>query len=201
MVCKKFLIIGMLAFSLLWPAVTSWSHPHVFLSNTVQVVFDEKGVEGFTIRWIFDEIFSSMIILDFDKNGNNRFEPSEIENVKQGAFTNLRNFDYFTHITINGTEFKVRYVTDFTAEILNDALVYQFFVPCHVQATETFKELRISVYDHTFYCDVALEENSVTYQRQDSYEIVQQIGTNNDKAYYYGQIYPEEITLKFRRRK
>ncbi len=147
----------MLAFSLLWPAVTSWSHPHVFLSNTVQVVFDEKGVAGFTIRWIFDEMFSSMIILDFDKNGDNRFEPSEIDNIKQDAFSNLRNFNYFTHITIKGTAFKVRYVTDFTAEIIDDALVYQFFLPCHVHATETFKEVRFSVYDHTFYCDVALE--------------------------------------------
>jgi len=141
-----------------------------------------------------------MIILDFDKNGNNRLEPSEIENVKKGAFLNLRNFDYFTHVNINGKEFKVQYVTDFSAEIVGDCLVYQFFVPCHIHATDTFQEICLSVYDHTFYCDVALTENPVTYQKEGSYEITHRIETNHNRAYYYNQIYPEEIALRFRRK-
>jgi ABC-type uncharacterized transport system substrate-binding protein len=201
MVYKKILSIGILAFILLVSAVTSWSHPHVFLYSTVHVVLDEKGIAGFTVRWVFDEMFSSMIILDFDKNGNKQLEPSEIKNVKRGAFSNLREFDYFTHITINGTVFKVQYVTDFSAEILEDALVYQFFVPCHIHAIETFKEVRVSIYDHTCYCSVSLAENPVTYDKQSPYEIEHRIETNQNKAFYYGQIHPEEITLRLKRKK
>ena len=201
MVRRKVLTIGILLFLLVWPAVTSWSHPHVFLYNAVNVVFDEKGIAGFSIRWVFDEMFSSMIILDFDKNGNNRLEPSEIEDIKRGAFSNLRKFDYFTHITINGTVFKVQYVTDFSAEILEGTLVYQFFVPCHVPAIDTFKEIRVSIYDHTYYCSVFLAENPLTYEKRNAYEIEHRIETNQEEAYYYGQIHPEEITLRFKRKK
>lgn len=185
---------------LLLPVSISWSHPHVFLYNTVGVIFDEKGLAGFSVRWLFDEMFSSMIILDFDKNGNNLLEPPEIEGIRKNAFSNLRNFNYFIHVSINGKEFNVQYVTDFSAEVVEGCLVYQFFVPCHIHATETFQEICLSVYDHTFYCDVTLAENPVTYQKEGSYEITHRIETNHNRAYYYGQICPEEITLRFRRK-
>ena len=200
MVHRKVLLIGILAFILSLSVVTSWSHPHVFVYSAVDVVFDEKGLAGFRIRWLFDEMFSSMIILDFDKSGNNRFEQSEIEDVKKGAFSNLGEFDYFTHIKINGKLFKVKFVTDFSAEIIKGKLVYNFFVPCHVQAIETFKDVKLSIYDHTFYSSVFLVKNPVTYENRKPYKIEHRIERNRNEAYYYGQIYPEEITLRFKRK-
>lgn len=201
MAYRNLLLIGILAFVLLsWSERVSWSHPHVFFDSTVTVVFDEKGVAGFKITWVFDEMFSSMMILDFDKNGNGRFEQPEIEDIKNGAFSNLRHFDYFTHIGINGKPFKVKHITDFSAEISDDVMIYQFFVPCHISAAETFKEVCLSVYDHTFYCSVFLSDDPVTYETGGPYQIEHRIETNRDKAYYYGQIYPEEIRLRFRRK-
>ena len=112
---RKIFLVGLLVLILSIPALTSWSHPHIFLYSTVKVVFDEKGLAGVQVNWVFDEMFSSMMILDFDKNRNGRFEPAEIESLKKGAFDNLRQFDYFMHIKISGKSFKVKYVTDFSA--------------------------------------------------------------------------------------
>ena len=36
------------------------------------------------------------------------------------------------------------------------------------------------------------------FENASSYELHYQIGKNKKEAYYYGQVYPEEITLKFR---
>ena len=181
-------------------AAPAWSHPHVFLYSSVDVVFDEKGLAGFRIGWLFDEMFSSMIFLDFDKNGNQRFEPSEIEAIREGAFSNLRNFDYFTHIKINGEPFKVKFVADFSASINKGQLVYRFFVPCHVQALETFKEVKLSIYDQSFYSSVFWAENPLTFENREPFEIEHRIEKNKNEAYYYGQIYPEEIILRFKRK-
>jgi len=38
----------------------SFSHPHVFMTQQITSVFDDKGVAGFKIRWEFDDMFSSM---------------------------------------------------------------------------------------------------------------------------------------------
>ncbi len=199
--CRDILPVGLLALMLLLGfRGVSWSHPHVFFDSTVTVVFDEKGITGFKITWVFDEMFSSMMIHDFDTNGNGRFEASEGESLRKGAFSNLRHFDYFVHITIGDALFKVKYVTDFSADIMEDTMIYRFFVPCHIRATGTFKEVCLSVYDRTFYCSVFLSEDPVTYENGAPYQIEQSIETNSDKAYYYGQIYPEEIKVRFKQK-
>jgi len=48
----------------------SFSHPHVFIYNSIKVVFDEKGLAGFELKWVFDDMFSNMIINDFDQYDN-----------------------------------------------------------------------------------------------------------------------------------
>ena len=175
-----------------------FSHPHVFIYNSIKVVFDEKGLTGFNLKWAFDDMFSSMIINDFDKNKNGHFEPSEIETLKNGAFSNLKEFDYFTHIKINKKPFKVTFVKDFSAEIKDNILIYRFFVPCHVQAVSSFKEVKIAIYDSSFYSSVFLTKNPISFEDAAYYEHDFQISKNTKEAYYYGQIYPEEITLRFR---
>ncbi len=83
-------------------AVSS-SHPHVFIHTAVDAVFDDEGLAGFQVRWLFDEMLSSMILMDYDQNDNRRFEPSEVKALEEGAFSNLKNFHYFVHVDIQGS--------------------------------------------------------------------------------------------------
>ena len=175
-------------------------HPHVFIYNSIKVVFDEKGLAGFKVKWVFDEMFSNMIIHDFDRNRNGHLEPSEIRDIKNGAFSNLKHFDYFTHVKINGKLFKVKFFKDFSAKIKDNALIYRFFVPCHVSAISSFKEIMISIYDISFYCSVFLTKNPVDFENAPTYELHHRITKNKKEAYYYGQVYPEEIIVRFRRK-
>jgi ABC-type uncharacterized transport system substrate-binding protein len=194
------LVIGIAVFLSSLSASIAWSHPHVSVYSAVQFAFDDEGLAGVRIRWVFDEMFSSMIIFDFDKNGNGRFEPTEIECLENGAFANLREFDYFLHMKIDDRPFGVKTVTDFTAEIRGERLVYQFFVPCRVSAVDVSREVRLAIYDVTFYTSVFLANNPVAYKNDREYVVEHRIGKNTEDAYYYGQIYPEEITLRFKRK-
>lgn len=192
---KYFIIAAFLLF--IFPS-NSFSHPHVFVYSSIKIVFDEKGLTGFKVKWAFDDMFSNMIINDFDKNKNGSFEPPEIEAIKNEAFSNLKQFDYFTHIKVNAKPFKVEFVKDFSAEIKDNILIYRFFVPCRVQVVSSFKEVRISIYDISFYSSVFLIKDPVGFENASPYEHHFQIGKNKTEAYYYGQVCPEEITLKFR---
>jgi len=50
MVC----IIMLAAFLLPAPWVNA--HPHVFIVQRLEMVFDDKGLSGIRIRWLFDEL-------------------------------------------------------------------------------------------------------------------------------------------------
>ncbi len=200
MVNSKKIAVIVSAFSILLLPPLLWSHPHVFIYNSVKVVFDEKGLAGFKLCWEFDEMFSSMIIGDFDKNDNKQLEPLEIEFLKKKAFNNLKNFNYFTHIKISGKPFKVQYVKDFSADIQQGKVLYRFSVPCHVNAINTFREVTLSVYDKSFYTSIFLVRNRVKFDNTSAFDLEHSISKNRNEAYYYGQIYPEEIILRFKKK-
>ena len=81
---------------------SAFPHPHVFIDNTVAIVFDGEGLAGFRLYWLFDEMFSNMLIHDYDKNGDGKFEEGEIKGLKRGAFSNLKKFNYFIRLKVNG---------------------------------------------------------------------------------------------------
>ena len=175
-------------------------HAHVWIHSAVIVHFDKDGMTGFKQEWVFDEMFSNMIIHDFDKNHNGEFEPSEVQAVFKGAFCNLKEFYYFTHVKINDKKFVVKFVKDFNAKIVKNRVVYHFFVPCHVKATSSFKEIRIGIYDKSFYTNITLLKDQIFFQNDSGYEYRHKVEKNKKDPYYYGQVYPEEIVLKFRKK-
>lgn len=179
----------------------SLSHPHVFIQNTLAIVFDQQGLAGVRVKWVFDEFFSSMIAGDYDRNHNSRLEGSEIKMIEKEAFANLTNFDYFTFIKIEGRPFKVKYIRDFSAALAAGKLIYDFLIPCHVKARSTFKEFIISQYDPSYYTLVVFaKDQPVKVQNGSNFEISYRIAKNLKEAYYYGQIYPVEVILRFKRK-
>ena len=189
-----FSTIGLLAF----PSAT-YSHPHVFVVNKIIIVFDDRGLSGIRVNWGFDEFFSSMIAGDYDKNRNKKLEKSEIALIKKEAFSYLANFDYFSFIKIDGKPFKVKWVTDFSAALSDGKLTYEFFIPCHVKASSTFKEITIAQYDPTYYSAVFFGKNKpVKIEAGPNFETSFKIAKNLKESYYYGMVHPVQIILNFR---
>jgi ABC-type uncharacterized transport system substrate-binding protein len=175
-------------------------HAHEWIHYAVIFHFDRNGLAGFRQEWVFDEMFSQMIIHDYDRNQNGSFEPEEVKNVRKGAFSNLKNFGYFTHVKINGKPFQVKYVKTFNAKIVKDRVVYHFFVPCHVKAVASYKEIRLAVYDESFYTSITLLKDQVLFEHDEGFTHHHEVALNEEEPFYFGQVYPEEIILKFRKK-
>jgi len=176
-----------------------FAHPHVFVDVELTIVFDERGLAGFRQRWVFDEMFSSTMLSNFDKNKDHVLDVHEIGEIKKGGFDNLRNYAYFTHIVIDGTIFEVKYVTEFSAEIHDNRLLYTFFVPCHVVAGDQFKQVTFSVFDKTYYTDVALVPDSLSCEGGSAFVVAYDIKRIKEFSFYYGQIIPEGVSIQFKR--
>ena len=191
-VCSLFIVI-------LIPGKKGLSHPHVFIAQKLHVIFDESGLSGIKVFWQFDDMFSSMIINDHDLNQNGRFEPDEVLSVKENAFSYISEFDYFFSFTIDGTPFKVNEVKDFNAQIIYGKLIYDFFIPCRVNATEQMKKLIIGSYDPNYYSAIYFVQNRpFSLFNAETFETYARIERDKDKLIYYDMVNPWTLFLSFR---
>ena len=181
---------------------TAMSHPHVFVTQRVGVHFDDKGLAGFKIRWEFDEMFSSMIIDDYEKNQNRHLEAEEVTTIKNEAFSNLSNHNYFTFVRIDGDPFIVQFIKHFTAEIHQGKLVYRFLVPCHVAARTTYRHIVVATYDPTYYTSVSFaNDEPAMLSNVDAFDVKSTIKRDMSISIYYDMINPWALFLDFRRQR
>ena len=175
------------------------AHPHIFTHASIRVQFDEKGLTGFKVNWMFDEMFSAMMLMDYDTDGDGQLEGAEKRRLKEEAFDPIRPFGYFTHVKIEKRPFQVKYITNFQCEVINGKLIYRFFIPCHVRAAEHVKSVRFSMYDKEFYTCFLLISQPVGFAGDENIDVTHKVEKNRDEAYYFDQVYPEEIHLKFKK--
>lgn len=179
-----------------------WSHPHVFLDNSVVAAFNENGLQEFCMRWEFDDMFSAMISEQHDKNGDGVFDENETRLLKSKAFDNLENFHYFTYLSIKGKVLPIQNVTRFKAFLESEKLVYTFRIQCPIAWKDLKPGLSVAVYDSTYFIDVAwLGDRPITAVPDTLVEASFTKMVREDKAYYYDMIEVKEMVCKFRKRK
>jgi len=174
------------------------AHPHVFIAQRLNIVFDNQGLAGFGVEWHFDEMFSSMIAMDYDQNQNSSLEPAEVAAVKKKAFSHIAEYDYFIFVKINGQSFKVKWIKDFNAVLKNGRLSYHFFVPCHVKADKLFKQIVIAAYDPSYYAAIFFAQKQPAFiENGDQFVIESSLKEDKSTSIYFGMINPWALFLKF----
>ncbi|MCP4688719.1 MAG: DUF1007 family protein [Desulfobacterales bacterium] len=180
---------------------TADAHPHVFIVQRLEVVFDDKGLAGVRVRWKFDDMFAAMIAEDYDSDKNGSLEPPEVENVKKEAFTYIAEYNYFISIKIENKPFLVKYTADFNAVLKDKQLEYHFFVPCHVTATRSIKKVTVATYDPTYYTAIFFAKNGpVSLASAEPYEIKTAIREDPSTKIYFDMVHPWTLFLEFQRK-
>ncbi|MBN2352427.1 MAG: DUF1007 family protein [Spirochaetales bacterium] len=175
------------------------AHPHVFIENSFTFMFGGGRLKGIAVTWIFDEMFSASIIVDNDRNRNGKFEARESKAIEEGAFSNLKNFNYFLFIDAGRGRLKIQAVRDFHPEILGKRLVYRFFVPFDVDAGAAGKTLAAGCFDSTYFCDVTYAAiDPVTVEADELTSVSWDLVKDKKNAYWGGTIVPRVVRLKFR---
>jgi len=177
-----------------------YSHAHVFIDNSLVFVFDESGLIGVKVTWIFDEMFGTSVIGDYDRNKDGKFSADEVKRLQAGAFSNMKKHDYFCHVRVDGRKFKVHYVKDFTPALVDGKLSYSFFVPLTVRAAKEPHRISFAVYDDTYYCDVVFaEKEKVKIKGLSPGKYSLNIIETPKKTSYVRPIVVEEALLEFRK--
>ena len=195
---NRLFLISIFLLSLSVPRLIS-AHPHVFIDTKIKVYFDEKGMSGIKLTWTFDDLFSELMMDEFDEDFDEQFNKEEQKVIYSKAFTNLKKFNYFTEIIIDGKAFDIKYVTNFTASLNDGIMVYSFFIPCHISANNTNRKVDIYTYDNSYYMDLSLASSDISFAKSQNYKITYQVTEDTDKKYYFDQISPQVLHLTFRK--
>lgn len=139
------------------------AHPHIFAEARLEVVAGEDGsIAELRNVWRFDEMFSSSVVLDFDKNANLKLDPDELAEVGQTVLESLEEFSYYTTITEDGKDVKVGKPEAINVDF-QDGQLLMFFALKPGQPMPLKGKLTFGVYDPTMYAamDFATDDEMV----------------------------------------
>jgi ABC-type uncharacterized transport system substrate-binding protein len=146
-------LLPIMALMALAPFAAS-AHPHVFADARLEIVSDDKGnvVELHNV-WRFDEVFSSSVLMDFDKNTNLKLDPEELKEVGDTVRTSLADFDYYTNLTQDGKHVDVQ-----KPDVINvdykDGQLLMFFAIKPAKPMPLKGKLTFGIYDPTLYTSI-----------------------------------------------
>lgn len=154
----------LLALSILVALTTTVSaHPHAFVECTFSFVMDKEGLVGFKQRWTLDEMTSVSVLDVVDTNRDGALSAKEKTAVRDLSVESLLAYHYFTVARVNGKDYPITQITDFTAELKDGKLTYNFLVPCRVASPPgKSQEVKAAVYDDSFYTFVVYVEEGGT---------------------------------------
>ncbi len=96
--------MAVLALAALMPRA-ALAHPHEWIDMRSAPVFDAAGhVVALHQEWLFDDYYGQLSLPDFDANGNKVLDHDELMTLARENLANLKDYDYFTEVTVNGAK-------------------------------------------------------------------------------------------------
>jgi ABC-type uncharacterized transport system substrate-binding protein len=131
--------------------VPALAHPHIFAEARLEIVAGPDGnITELRNIWRFDEVFSSSVLMDFDKNSDLKLDAGELEEVGKTVRESLADYSYYTNVTDNGKTIAVQ-KPDVLHVDYKDGELLMFFAVKPATRMPLKGRLTFGVYDPTLY--------------------------------------------------
>ncbi|WP_117195754.1 DUF1007 family protein [Rhizobium terrae] len=130
------------------------AHPHIFAEARLEVVAGNDGnIAELHNVWRFDEVFSSSVLLDFDKNTDLKLDQKELAELGEVMRKSLGDYHYFTTITLNGATIGVT-KPDVIHVTLQDNQLLVIFSVKPEKLVPLKGRMTFGIYDPTMYTSI-----------------------------------------------
>ena len=163
-------------FILLLSIISLFAHPHTFIDVYPTITVKNSSTSTINFKWVLDDMSSSMLMMDVDKNGDGVINRSENSTMYKEYFTIFEDYDYYTYIKVDKKTIKFPEVENFKATIEKHRICYSFDITIKTDIKNTVFEFG----DSDFYIAMVLKDDFVEAKGLD----VKVIGVDND--FYYG---------------
>jgi len=129
-ILKSLLLLFLLHLSL-------FGHPHTFMDVYPTIKVEKGHTSSIHFKWVFDEMTSSMLIMDIDSNGNGKIEAKENFFIYANYFITLEDYGFYTHVTVDSKPVELPKPKNFKATIENHRVCYSFDIEANYDITKT----------------------------------------------------------------
>ena len=186
-----------LAIAMLAVGRTAWAHPHVWIYATVATKFEEGAIDSLEIGWTFDEMYSSFVIEDYDKNGNGSLDQPELDTMAADSVKSLKDFSYLTYLYIGDQQFTVDAVEGLRTSVVGGLLHYRFTVKLPQKVDPRKTRFDISMYDKEYYIDVQFDGVDAVRLKGPEAGACRPVLTEDVASpIYYGMVYPSLVQIR-----
>ncbi|PYE87750.1 DUF1007 family protein [Phyllobacterium leguminum] len=127
------------------------AHPHVFAEASLEVAVAPDGtVEKLAHVWRFDDVFSSTVLMEFDKNGDLKLDQSEMDALSKTINDSIAEYKYFQTVLSDGKEVPMVKPAHLVADFPNNQLLI-IFESRPEKPLKLDHKVSFGVYDPTFY--------------------------------------------------
>jgi ABC-type uncharacterized transport system substrate-binding protein len=134
-------------------------HPHVFAEARLDVMLNpDRSVKSLRHLWRFDDVFSSTVMMEFDKNSDLKLDDAELQEVANTVYSSLGEYGYFQVVTADGKDVAMKPPAQLMANYENDQLIILFESEPKNPLKLTGK-VDFGVYDPTFYTAIDFTED------------------------------------------
>ena len=133
-------------------ATAAAAHPHVWIKNRTDVIFDDNGmITGIAVEWAFDKEYSKVAIEGLDANDDGYYSAGELHPLAAENISALKDYDYFVYPRHGKDKLKFAEVTEFGQVHSNEVLKLYFTAPLEKPVDPKAAVFNYRVYDPTFY--------------------------------------------------
>jgi len=184
-------------------ALIGWSspaaaHPDIAIEDRVTFIFRDAGVTGFEETWTFDPGYSQSFLTDYATERDGSISAAGSKLIAERIQPNLSEVRYFTFVRLDGRDLGNLPVRDFVATTSGGRLSFTFTVDLPAPVDPLRQKLKLEIYDHDYYAAMQLmDEEPVQFRNMTGIACEARIREDAENA-YFGDIYPQEITLSCR---
>jgi ABC-type uncharacterized transport system substrate-binding protein len=152
----RILLIGLVVLLIAAPA---HAHPHVWVTMHSELVYAPDGsITGIRHAWSFDDMFSTFAIQGLESKEKGKFTREELAPLAKVNVESLKEYEYFTYATADGTKAELTDPTaDYWLDYTDSVLTLHFTLP--FKKPVKAKELKIEIFDPTIFVDFSFAKD------------------------------------------
>jgi ABC-type uncharacterized transport system substrate-binding protein len=130
------------------------AHPHAWIDLRSTVGLNDEGqIVGIEQQWLFDDFYSVFVMDGADSTAESQKEA--LRKLAQSNLKNLREYNYFTDVKSGDRKIALGTVSEYESEVRDGRLWMKFIVPFLAPVDASVRPFSFSVYDPTYYIEIA----------------------------------------------
>jgi len=158
LLCRFFLACCLATFAVVGAPSTVHAHPHAWIDLRSTVKLDDEGrITALVLDWTFGLYYSAFILEGIVEAGTPLQQT--LNETTHENLSNLREFDYFTVVKVDGEKQDLGAAEHFETAIKDNRYWMRFEIPLIEPINPKTRAVAYAVYDPTYYIEIVYAED------------------------------------------